>query len=61
LLNARIGITPEMLARLFGPFAQADTTLDRSKDGLGLGLALTKGLVEIQHGIPGCDLEILLG
>ena len=44
------GIEPEMLARLFHPFAQADVTLDRSKGGLGLGLALVKGLVELHGG-----------
>jgi two-component system CheB/CheR fusion protein len=43
-------MAPEMLARLFEPFAQADTTLDRSKGGLGLGLALSKGLVELHGG-----------
>jgi PAS domain S-box-containing protein len=43
------GIEPKMLPRLFHPFTQADATLDRSKGGLGLGLALVKGLVE-QHG-----------
>jgi signal transduction histidine kinase len=43
------GLAPEMLARLFEPFMQADETLDRSKGGLGLGLALVNGLVE-QHG-----------
>jgi two-component system CheB/CheR fusion protein len=45
-----IGMTPEMLARLFQPFAQADATLDRSKGGLGLGLALAKGLAELHGG-----------
>lgn len=44
-----LGMKPEMVARLFEPFIQADETLDRSKGGLGLGLALIKGLVE-QHG-----------
>jgi PAS domain S-box-containing protein len=44
-----LGMTPELLAQLFEPFMQADETLDRSKGGLGLGLALAKGLVE-QHG-----------
>jgi PAS domain S-box-containing protein len=43
------GIDPRVLPRLFEPFMQADTTLDRSRGGLGLGLALVKGLVE-QHG-----------
>ena len=45
-----VGMAPEMLARLFQPFAQADITLDRSKGGLGLGLALVKGLVELHGG-----------
>jgi CheY-like chemotaxis protein/two-component sensor histidine kinase len=44
------GIEPEMLPRLFQAFAQADATLDRSKGGLGLGLALVKGLVEMHGG-----------
>ncbi|HEY3352101.1 MAG TPA: ATP-binding protein, partial [Polyangia bacterium] len=33
-----VGIAPDMLPRLFEPFAQADRTLDRSGGGLGLGL-----------------------
>jgi two-component system CheB/CheR fusion protein len=44
-------MTQEMLARLFQLFTQADTSLDRSKGGLGLGLALVKGLVEIHGGM----------
>jgi PAS domain S-box-containing protein len=43
------GIAPELLPRLFEPFAQGDRTLARTGGGLGLGLALVKGLVE-QHG-----------
>ncbi|MCY1064600.1 ATP-binding protein [Nannocystis sp. RBIL2] len=45
-----IGIEPDMLPRLFNPFIQADTTLDRSRGGLGLGLALVRGLVELHGG-----------
>jgi PAS domain S-box-containing protein len=44
------GIEPDMLARLFVPFSQADRTLDRSQGGLGLGLAIVKGLVELHGG-----------
>ena len=48
--NTGAGISPELLPRLFQPFAQADDTMDRSKGGLGLGLALVKGLVELHGG-----------
>ena len=45
-----IGIAPEMLPRVFEPFVQADTTLERSRGGLGLGLAMVKGLIEMHGG-----------
>lgn len=50
VLDTGIGLTAEMLPRLFGVFAQADTSLDRSRGGLGLGLALAKGLIEMHGG-----------
>jgi PAS domain S-box-containing protein len=55
-----VGIQPAMLRRLFQPFMQADATLDRTRGGLGLGLALVKGLVEMHGGevrahSDGCD------
>jgi signal transduction histidine kinase/DNA-binding response OmpR family regulator len=45
-----IGMDAEMLGRLFEPFSQADRSLERSRGGLGLGLALVKGLVELHGG-----------
>jgi signal transduction histidine kinase/CheY-like chemotaxis protein/HAMP domain-containing protein len=44
------GIEAHMLSRLFEPFTQAEATLDRTGVGLGLGLALVKGLVELHGG-----------
>jgi len=44
------GIMKEMLARIFEMFTQADRSLDRSQGGLGIGLTLTKRLVEMHGG-----------
>jgi PAS domain S-box-containing protein len=44
------GIEPKMLHKIFEPFVQIENTLDRSRGGLGLGLALVKGLVEMHGG-----------
>jgi PAS domain S-box-containing protein len=44
------GIAPELLPRVFETFAQGDQSLARTPGGLGLGLALVKGLVELHGG-----------
>ena len=45
-----IGMEPWMVERLFEAFSQADRSLDRSQGGLGLGLALVKGLIDLHGG-----------
>jgi len=45
-----VGMSRETLDRLFQPFSQAQQLIDRSKGGLGLGLALVKALVELHGG-----------
>ena len=45
-----IGIDPSALPRLFDEFAQVDATIERSKGGLGLGLAVVRGLAELHGG-----------
>jgi signal transduction histidine kinase len=45
-----IGIAPGMLESIFDMFAQADRSLERSTAGLGVGLALSRRLVELHGG-----------
>lgn len=45
-----IGIPPEQLGAIFDMFSQVDRGPDRSTGGLGIGLALVKGLVEMHGG-----------
>ena len=45
-----IGICPDKLDRLFQPFSQTDTSLSRKYNGLGLGLAFVKRIVELHSG-----------
>jgi len=45
-----IGISAEMMPRMFTLFAQAAPALERSEGGLGIGLSLVRGLVELHGG-----------
>jgi signal transduction histidine kinase/CheY-like chemotaxis protein len=44
------GIAPEILPHIFEVFTQADRSLDRTRGGLGIGLAMVKGLVQMHGG-----------
>ncbi|MBD2611592.1 MAG: response regulator [Nostoc sp. GBBB01] len=50
VIDTGIGITPEFLPKVFERFRQADSTTTRSHNGLGLGLAIVRHLVELHKG-----------
>jgi PAS domain S-box-containing protein len=48
--DSGIGISAELLPRIFDLFIQGDRSLDRSQGGLGIGLAICKRLIEMHGG-----------
>jgi signal transduction histidine kinase len=48
--DSGIGIDPRFMPRLFELFYQLDSAVDRAEGGLGIGLALVKGLVDLHGG-----------
>ena len=56
-----IGIAPEDLQRLFQPFMQLDSALNRQYEGTGLGLALVKKIVELHGGQVIAESQIGMG
>ncbi len=64
-----IGIAPDMVNRVFEMFTQVQAEAERSEGGLGIGLALVKGLVELHGGKievhsagfeRGCEFRVFL-
>ena len=45
-----VGVSAEMLPRIFDAFTQVDSSLDRARGGLGLGLTVVRGLIELHGG-----------
>ena len=56
-----IGIAPEDLSRLARPFEQIETQHSKTQQGTGLGLALTKALVELHGGVLAIESQPGLG
>jgi signal transduction histidine kinase/CheY-like chemotaxis protein len=58
VMDSGIGIAPEDLQRLFQPFVQVDSSLNRQYEGTGLGLALVQKLADLHGGSVAVESEV---
>jgi CheY-like chemotaxis protein len=61
VIDTGIGISAENIQKLFQPFIQIDSALNRQYTGTGLGLALVKKLVELHEGTVELTSEVGVG
>ena len=61
VLDTGIGITPEDIPKALSQFGQIDGDLNRKYEGTGLGLPLTKSLVELHGGSLNLQSQLGVG
>ncbi|NQV60489.1 MAG: sensor histidine kinase, partial [Alphaproteobacteria bacterium] len=61
VVDTGIGMAPEEIPKAFSKFVQVDNDLNRRYEGTGLGLPLTKGLVELHGGSLDLQSEVGVG
>jgi len=57
IVDTGIGLSREAITKLFSAFSQADASISRKYGGSGLGLSITKSLVELMGGKIGVNSE----
>jgi signal transduction histidine kinase len=50
IIDTGIGIAKDEYNRIFDQFYQSEPSLTRKYQGMGVGLSITKGMVEVHHG-----------
>ncbi|EKJ86925.1 signal transduction histidine kinase [Leptospira meyeri] len=58
IIDTGIGLSKEDQNKIFSPFAQADASISRNFGGVGLGLSITKNLVELHTGTISVESEL---
>jgi PAS domain S-box-containing protein len=61
ITDTGIGIASEDIARIFQPFIQVDSALNRQYTGTGLGLSLVKQITELHGGVINLTSEVGVG
>jgi signal transduction histidine kinase len=56
-----IGIAADDLDRIFEPFRRGEASVSRAHEGTGLGLTITKHLIELSHGRLALESQVGLG
>ena len=56
-----VGLTKEQTAQVFEPFYRTDNSVTREFPGIGLGLAVSKKIVELYNGSIWCEPGVDLG
>jgi PAS domain S-box-containing protein len=61
IIDSGVGIADEDISRAFTPFGQVESGLNRKNEGTGLGLPLSKALVELHGGSLDLESEVGVG
>ncbi len=61
VLDTGIGLTPDQQSKVFEAFAQADDSITRRFGGTGLGLTISRDLINLMGGRLGVDSELGVG